>query len=136
MCLTRKILMNKIDILKSDSSNSKFKNHVLTGLNHIANNFENYRDTIECPFHLHMWHKITNLQEDYDESFYFELFEDIAVVFRLKTINDEKNIHKVEKDFLNAFEGSGEWNKDDGTLVSLWYWSILPESASCFTNIK
>lgn len=57
----------------------------------------------------------------------FSLFECLAIFFRLKQHeNPDQAQSDIEKQVLNYFESSGEWQPQDNTLVSLWYWWRIP----------
>lgn len=61
----------------------------------------------------------------------FSLFECLAIFFRLRQHEaPERPLSGIEKQILDHFEHCGEWQPQDNTLVSLWYWWRIPSLAA------
>ena len=57
----------------------------------------------------------------------FSLFECLAIFFRLRQHQaPNRPLSGIEQQILHHFEHSGEWQPQDNTLVSLWYWWRIP----------
>ena len=60
----------------------------------------------------------------------FSLFECLAIFFRLRQQKSpERAPSDIERQILRHFEHCGEWQPQDNTLVSLWYWWRIPSLA-------
>lgn len=59
----------------------------------------------------------------------FSLLECLIILVRAKALHAGAPITPEEISLQRHFEQSGEWRPDDGTLVSLWYWVLLPQLA-------
>lgn len=74
----------------------------------------------------------------------FCLFEDLALLVRAHSLRPSVVTTSTPLvALLDAFESSGEWHPEDGTLVSEWYWLRLPamrlarrcgEDPACFAG--
>lgn len=61
----------------------------------------------------------------------FSLFECLAIFFRLRQHTEaDRPMSEIEKQVLQHFENCGEWQPQDNTLVSLWYWWRIPSLAA------
>lgn len=59
----------------------------------------------------------------------FELVECLAVIFRERALRrPDAQFQALEKLLLDYFEGCGHWRPDDATLVSHFYYTLLPSS--------
>ncbi len=66
-----------------------------------------------------------------DNGHWLELFEDLALIIRAKALISGKGAETdIEQRILRYFESSGQWEKDDGRMVSQWYWYRLPLQAA------
>ncbi len=66
-----------------------------------------------------------------DDGHWLEIFEDLALIIREKTLISGKGADaEIERRILRYFESSGQWEKDDGRMVSQWYWYRLPLQAA------
>lgn len=58
------------------------------------------------------------------------LFECLAIFFRIRQmIQKERNLSDTENKVLHYFETCGEWQPQDPTIVSHWYWWRIPTLA-------
>ena len=58
------------------------------------------------------------------------LFECLAIFFRIRQlIQKERNLSDTESKLLHYFETCGEWQPQDPTIVSHWYWWRIPTLA-------
>ncbi|WP_165078218.1 MULTISPECIES: hypothetical protein [unclassified Desulfovibrio] len=60
----------------------------------------------------------------------FSLFECMVILFRLRQCAGRGDASPVERDVFRYFEECGEWDPDDETLVSQWYWWRIPALAA------
>lgn len=56
----------------------------------------------------------------------FSALECLALFFREKFLRSKQSPAAAEASLLHHFEESGKWDALDGTLVSQWYWQLLP----------
>lgn len=101
---------------------------VLEGLEHIMSCLEQFDKAIASGhlFTKHFLRSLTRPALD-DQGCWLELFEDIALIVREKTLRPpHEGIAPVEQRILCYFETCGEWHPHDGTQVSTWYWYQLP----------
>lgn len=63
---------------------------------------------------------------DTSEDACFALMECLVIFCREKRLRCNGSDSPVEESLLRHFEESGKWNMTDGTLVSEWYWHVLP----------
>ncbi len=57
----------------------------------------------------------------------FGLFECLAIFFRIRQIVEKgRGLSEVESQVLHYFETCGEWEPQDSTVVSHWYWWRIP----------
>lgn len=125
--LTTQIFNKALHILCTEcQGNHLFKDMVHESLNHIAENIDSFSNISSLPFVEHFVNRVNKLPENHDESIYFDLFEDIVIFFREKTLFSKQEMAEIERKVLQTFEQSDEWRQGDGKLVSEWYWSILP----------
>lgn len=58
----------------------------------------------------------------------FSVLECLVIFFREKSLRSpDTSKHPLESSLLHHFESSGKWDANDGTLVTSWYWSKLPQ---------
>ena len=101
---------------------------VLDGLDHITHSVDRFDAAIASghAFTKHFLQALTSPALD-DQGCWMELFEDIALLVREKTLRPpHEGIAPVEHRILHHFETCGEWSPHDGTQVSAWYWHQLP----------
>lgn len=78
----------------------------------------------DLPFANHFFNELATLPHD-DESHWWNLLEDLAVMFRaLSLAAPDRPVPESERALLDFFERSPEWR--DGTLIADWYWRQLP----------
>ena len=105
---------------------------VLEGLRHIMASVEQFDKAIASGhvFTKHFLRSLTSPSLD-DQGCWLELFEDIALIIREKTLRPPHNgISQIEQRILVFFETCGEWAPHDGSQVSAWYWYQLPRLAA------
>ena len=61
---------------------------------------------------------------------HLSLFECLAIFFRIRQmIQKERELSDTESKVLHYFETCGEWQPQDSTIVSHWYWWRIPSLA-------
>ncbi len=90
----------------------------------ILNHTEDY-DTVGYVPQQVQEHTVQMLESIPNPDAIFGLLEDLALITRGHTLFAHK-AHSSEQALLQAFENAGEWQIDDGNIVSDWYWLRLP----------
>lgn len=89
----------------------------------------------DFPFKKHFLALLTSLHEATSakngaaehDGVVLQLFEDLALFARLRSLKlGQEHISTTERAILQHFESSGQWLKEDDTLVSRHYWYELP----------
>lgn len=100
---------------------------VLAGLRRVfetAEEFDRLRPD-DLPFANHFFNELATLPHD-DESHWWNLLEDLAVMFRaLHLAHPDRSVPESERALLDFFERSAEWH-EGGKLIADWYWRDLP----------
>lgn len=60
----------------------------------------------------------------------FGLFECLAIFVRMRQMAHQE-LSKAEINVLEYFESCGEWDEQDGSMVSRCYWGCLPVGRMC-----
>lgn len=102
---------------------------VLEGLRHLMHTTSEFDETLVDNSLLknHFFSDLASLPQN-DESHWFSLLELLALLFKEHALrNPGVENSPIALRILTYFEESSEWNPDDGTLASRWYWVELPE---------
>ena len=102
---------------------------VLEGVHYFVQQGTEWSEWGSTPFTEHFFHELATVPQA-DGSHWFNLFEDLVVLFREQALLDQAKLPEIGKKILDSFE-SGEWEPGDGTLVSDWYWNYLPARCAC-----
>ena len=70
-------------------------------------------------------------QDSVNEDDLFSLFECLVIFIRIRqTTGHRMPLSAAEQTVLEYFETCGEWTARDDTVVSQWYWKLLPGGCS------
>ena len=101
------------------------------GLKHLLENCPDFDACVgeDNPFYQEFVLQLQNcvcLEEDC-----LSLFECLAIFFRIRQIVDKgRALSDTEIQVLHYFETCGEWQPQDSTIVSFWYWWRIPLQAT------
>ncbi len=114
--------------LKHVESKTLIQHYALEALEVIHKQPESFKifACIDAPFYQEFSNTIIGHSTNVDTC--FSLLECLIIFFREKqlSLSENQQLSKSEQKILNFYETSNLWDLDDGTLMHLWYWHILP----------